>query len=133
MPDVEINVEETPSEEIEVEETPSWAFALLESNRETANLLRDVLGEVRQSNQASSTLVPSLLETNQSLTRQLQEMPRATMDLLTPLLSPPVVIETLPTDEPSLEESAIDPLEVPPVAEVTEVPPERQRRKFRPL
>jgi hypothetical protein len=97
---------------------------LTENNRN----LSELSSLLRSQSEASSTLVPSLLEANTRLTAQLQEMPRQVVELVTPLLTPPLlpptiaVIETLHTDEPPLDESEEDPSEA--VLETTEVIPE---------
>lgn len=121
MATLAVNLE--PNEE--PEETPLWLETLLDANRETNNLLRELLALVKENQLASSTLVPSLLETNTRLTGQLQEMPSQMMALLTPLLSPPppVIAEVVEPEESVVVPEAVETAEVAP-----EVPPEKPKK-----
>lgn len=114
-------------------ERPLWLTELLERTDATNQLMREVLLEIRNASQASSTLVPSLLETNQQLTRQLQETPQTILTMLTPLLSPPqppIVLETAELE--SENEGDLEEAETLEAEEVTqEVPNAERRRKLR--
>src|ERR1700734_3532960 len=140
MPE-EINIEIVPPvDEPEEIEEPEWQPVLL-AQQETNRLLFEVIAEMRNQSQASSTLVPSLLETNSRLTSQLQETPRMVVELLTPLISPPPIVVaeiSPPPSDDSLTDApaSAEPME-PEVIEVAEVippePPAKQRPKFRRL
>jgi hypothetical protein len=125
------------------EEGEAWQSVSTEL-RETNRLLVETTTQLRNQSEASSTLVPTLLETNANLTAQLQRMPGEVMEMVRPLLTPPViaVVEPPPIETPLSDDSqtvvlesdgqkeaeVVDVTEIPP-----EAPPEKARRRFQPL
>ena len=116
-------VESTPQSASE--EMPSWASQLRSEMSESNSLLRESLEISRQQNQ----MLPEVMRTNAELTSQLQAMPGQVIELVRPLLTPPVLEVKPPTDTlpPDDESEPLVVVETPPEPEVTPA----ARRKLR--
>lgn len=116
---VEVEVEES-------EDVPEWASQLRSELATISSLLRESLEVSR----TQTNLLPQVMETNANLTSQLQRVPGEIIELVRPLLTPPVLEVTPLTVIPPPDDENVLPVEVvePEASPGIQSPPRKLRR-----